>query len=45
MNKSFTMIEVILILLILSLMVNICYSVTKNDYDLNLKLNTRGNDY
>jgi len=45
MNKSFTLIEVILILFILSIMVDICYSVVKIDYDFNLKLNTRGDKY
>lgn len=45
MSKSFTLIEVILILIILSIMVDICYSVVKIDYDFNLKLNTRGENY
>lgn len=45
MSKSFTLIEVILILIILSIMVDICYSVVKIDYDINLKIKTRGENY
>jgi len=45
MSKSFTLLEVILILLILILMLEITYSIIKIDYDLNIKFDNGGEFY
>lgn len=45
MNRSFTLIEVILILLIVCLMVDLSFSIFKLDYDLISKQDIRGENY
>jgi len=45
MNKSFTLIEVIIILVILSLMVDLSLMLIRMDYGFNSKLNMGGESY